>query len=521
VERAREPSRTGSKAAARPAYRPPKAIAIVRRGEDEKVYLPIYPGHTYTFGRDDDATVVFRAESISRQHGRLTFTSDGKWVFRDLGSLNGSYLSDFPLDDPDEVRRPIPPGSDRIVSAGKSVHLANAGRIVFLPELPEEVLRKPSRAPSNASRWLEELVREAAALPLPVLLIGPTGSGKTFLARQIHQRSRRKGSFVSINCGRLPTDPSALQSELLGHKKGSFTGATYDRTGKLFHANEGTLFLDEVECLSRQAQEFLLDVIEGRGDFSPLGGKEAIDPPRFRLIAATKVPLAESGLREDLGFRLSTGTVIALPGLEERQEDIPSLVESFLQRLKREQHVETHFEARALQLLQAECWPGHVRQLEGVVTAVALRAAVQQNAGDSVALDSSEPTFTALKPYTADEAAQPTDEYPHLRRAVVTVEFLQRHLDAIHRAIGIRNSPPPTSAPLTERWLATEEVPATSRPIPKPPRRYSRDELQQSLERNGGNLTQTARELGMVVNTLKAKMKQFGIPRPAGVVSSD
>ena len=133
---------------------------------------------------------------------------------------------------------------------------------------------------------LERAINVCARHQLPVFLLGPSGTGKTHVARFIHEASRRKGQFILVNCGRLPTDPVQLQSELLGHARGAFTGATADRIGKFHAADGGTLFLDEVEYLPRAAQDFLIDLLDGSGSFAPLGAPATRhwSRPEMRLI---------------------------------------------------------------------------------------------------------------------------------------------------------------------------------------------------------------------------------------------
>ncbi|RLB41777.1 MAG: Fis family transcriptional regulator, partial [Deltaproteobacteria bacterium] len=164
----------------------------------------------------------------------------------------------------------------------------------------------------------------------PVLIEGPTGSGKELFARAIHNlSSRRNGPFVAINCGALPD--TLLESELFGYTKGAFTGATRDKPGRFLLADKGTLFLDEICNTSLAFQADLLRVLE-EGEFTPLGHTKSLKTD-FRVVAATnhelKKMVKEGTFREDLYYRLNV-VKISLPPLKDRKEDIPLLVEHFI-----------------------------------------------------------------------------------------------------------------------------------------------------------------------------------------------
>jgi MoxR-like ATPase len=364
-------------------YREPKALCVRREGTGDLI-VPLYPDRSYVFGRAPESTVVFPHDAVSRQHGRLSFREDHRWVYRDLNSRNHSYLgrSDVEVDG-DERRhfQEISASKDQVVEAGDVILLGNGrSRITLLEEMPHGVVAgsRSGQVGSPATVRLERSIEVCARHHLPVFLLGKSGTGKTFIAREIHSRGRLQGNFVILNCGRLPQDTAALTSELLGHVKGAYTGASMERVGKLYSANGGTLFLDEVEFLPPLAQDFLIDVLEGTGSFAPLGAPADFrePPPRFRLISASKVPLHQTGLRQDLTQRLATGDVIVLPTLEERREDIPNLVETFLHRLEVEQRYDAELTSDAIAYLQEADWPGQIRELESTVKAVVAREVV-------------------------------------------------------------------------------------------------------------------------------------------------
>jgi two-component system response regulator GlrR len=229
------------------------------------------------------------------------------------------------------------------------------------------------------SSSMEDLLAQArrvAASDASVCLYGASGTGKELLARAIHRASpRAEAPFVAVNCGAIPE--GLLESELFGHKKGSFTGAVSDRRGLFQAAQGGTLFLDEIGDMPLPLQVKLLRALEER-KIRPVGSHETFDVD-VRVIAATHRKLEEriaSGeFREDLYYRLNV-VKLYIPTLAERREDIPLLANEFLSRLGlRYRRGRLAFSPEALQLLVSAPWPGNVRQLLNVVEqAVALAA---------------------------------------------------------------------------------------------------------------------------------------------------
>jgi len=201
-----------------------------------------------------------------------------------------------------------------------------------------------------------------------VLIEGPTGSGKELIARAIHFLSPRKeGPFVVVNCAALPE--TLLESELFGYMKGAFTGALRYKPGRFLLANNGTLFLDEVANTTQSFQADLLRVIED-GEFTPLGGTEPIKTD-FRLITATNLELRrmvhEGLFRDDLYYRLNV-IRITLPPLKERKEDIPLLVEHFIQKFNilKDKNIEGISHDTFMFLLDYD-FPGNIRELENII----------------------------------------------------------------------------------------------------------------------------------------------------------
>lgn len=216
---------------------------------------------------------------------------------------------------------------------------------------------------------LKELVRKVALSDATVLILGESGTGKDLIARSIHYHSRRREKpFVAINCGAIPE--LLLESELFGHKKGSFTGAIQDKDGLFKTADTGVLFLDEIGNLSLTLQVKLLRVLETQ-EFTPVGSTrpERVD---VRLIAATNSNLEEevkaNHFRADLFYRLNV-LPINLPSLSERREDIPLLANYFLYKIARKNDSEPKsLSEEAERLISSYGWSGNVRELENTIT---------------------------------------------------------------------------------------------------------------------------------------------------------
>lgn len=213
-----------------------------------------------------------------------------------------------------------------------------------------------------------ELIPEVAQSDSSVLLVGETGTGKELIAKAIHAKSRRAHlPFIAINCGAIPD--TLLESELFGHQKGAFTGATHPRKGFLEVVSGGTLFLDEIGEISPKMQIDLLRVLEEK-KIIRIGDREPINVD-FRLISATRRDLekevAEGDFREDFFYRINV-IMIQIPPLSKRKEDIPLLVQHFLEKYSHEttRRVD-HVTSEAMQLLKDYDWPGNVRELENAI----------------------------------------------------------------------------------------------------------------------------------------------------------
>lgn len=223
-------------------------------------------------------------------------------------------------------------------------------------------------AKSESMRSIFDTIQKIADYKTTVLITGESGTGKELIARAIHYNGARKHEpMVAINCGGLPEN--LLESELFGHVRGAFTDATKDKKGLFQEANQGTLFLDEIAALSLSLQVKLLRVLED-GMVRPVGSNQS-DKVDVRIIAATAQDMAEAvkqrTFRDDLFYRINVLS-IEVPPLRERKEDIPLLVNHFIERFnKRLQKEIKDIRPDALQALMEYPWPGNVRELENVV----------------------------------------------------------------------------------------------------------------------------------------------------------
>lgn len=298
------------------------------------------------------------------------------------------------------------------------------------PEAPEfaDIVHR-----SRAMRRVILRARRVTPRSVPVLIEGETGTGKELLARAIHRASpRREKPFVAINCGAIP--PELVESELFGHEKGAFTGATARRKGHFQEADGGTLFLDEVGELPKPAQVKLLRALQ-EGEILPVG----ISRPQkvdVRLIAATNRSLpdevADGGFREDLFHRLAVA-VLRLPSLRERPEDLPLLIDHLLAQVNREGaqqpgYVDKKLSAGARNLLLSHPWPGNVRELLNTLGRAAIWSADSMLTVEDIreALLSTAATDRAY-----DVLGRPLGEGLDLPRILATVarHYLGRALD--------------------------------------------------------------------------------------------
>jgi transcriptional regulator with AAA-type ATPase domain len=308
---------------------------------------------TIVIGRKG-ADLTIDDASMSRLHAELRLDPDG-YKLRDLGSTNGTHVRGVKI-----VEAFIKP--DTVIAVGKSEI-----RFVALPDAVISPLWNQPRlcslvGASAPMRYLFELIERIAQSDATVLVTGETGTGKEGVADAIHERSpRSKGPFIVLDCGAIPAQ--LFEDQLFGHEAGSFTGATRATTGVFEAANGGTVFLDEIGELPLELQAKLLRAVETR-TIRRVGGTKPIQCD-VRVIAATNRDLAvevnRGTFRADLYFRLAVAR-LSVPPLRERREDIPLLVEHFIEQLGGRRPPDDF-----MGWAKAQPWPGNVRELRNAV----------------------------------------------------------------------------------------------------------------------------------------------------------
>jgi transcriptional regulator with PAS, ATPase and Fis domain len=265
---------------------------------------------------------------------------------------------------------------------------------------------------SPTARAMLEDIQSAARTHAKVLILGETGVGKELVAQLIHARSaRRLQPFVAVNCSGIPE--TLLESELFGHVRGSFTGAYRDKPGLARQADNGTLFLDELGEMSLRMQAVVLRFTE-TGEIQPIGADRAIARTDARLIAATnrdlKALVAAQAFREDLFYRLNV-IQICVPPLRERRDDVPALLQHFLERAS-EQHrlAAPAVAAAAQQCLQEYAWPGNIRELKNVVERLVVRDLDRAVQVDDLPEEVRGPFVRARLATQAPAAGEPADQ---------------------------------------------------------------------------------------------------------------
>jgi len=289
-----------------------------------------------------------------------------------LRKADGSYrwflVRYNPLcDDKGQVIRWYVAGTD-IDDRKKAEERLQSENVALREEIDKTSMFEEIVGTSSALKTVLSYISKVAPSESTVLISGETGTGKELVARAIHRRSvRALRPFVSVNCAAIPRD--LVASELFGHEKGAFTGATQQRLGRFELANGGTIFLDEIGELPIETQITLLRVLQER-EFERVGGTRRIHAD-VRVIAATnrdlQAAISGGSFRRDLFYRLNVFP-IEIPPLRERRQDIPLLVEYFIHRYARKAGKNiTSVEKKTLQLLEAYVWPGNIRELQNVI----------------------------------------------------------------------------------------------------------------------------------------------------------
>ena len=235
-------------------------------------------------------------------------------------------------------------------------------------QLKKKVYGQKMVGESEPIRHIRDMITKVAPTDSRVLIMGPNGSGKELVARSLYEQSARSAMpYIEVNCAAIPSE--LIESELFGHEKGSFTSAIKQHKGKFEQADGGTLFLDEIGDMSLAAQAKVLRVLQEK-KLSRVGSDKDIIVD-VRVVAATNKDLRKEiekgNFREDLYYRLSV-IVIKVPSLDERKDDIPLLVDYFVEQLSTEKGLLSRaFSPEAIKLLQEKSWPGNIRELCNVV----------------------------------------------------------------------------------------------------------------------------------------------------------
>ena len=337
---------------------------------------------------------------------------------------------------------------------------------------------------SPAMQDIYRIIARLTQTDLTVMIVGESGTGKELVARALHDYGRRrKGAFVAVNMAAIPRE--LIESELFGHEKGAFTGATSRMAGRFEQAEGGTLFLDEIGDMPLEAQTRLLRVLQ-QSEYTSVGGVSPIKT-NVRIIAATHRDLrqliTQGQFREDLFFRLNV-VPLQIPALRERLEDLPDLTRHFLERASTEGLPRKEISQDAVAALQSYRWPGNVRELENLIKRLMAMESDDTITAASVMRE------LATTPATKQNGSQSMDfDKP--------AEFFENYLAEYFASFG-QNLPP---GGLYERMLAEIEPPL----------------LRASLTATNGNQLRAADLLGINRNTLRTKLRSRNIKSIRGL----
>ncbi len=308
-----------------------------------RVGTAVSVGDICSIGREPNCDLVLADPFVSLRHARIE-RRGGTFTLRDLQSRNGSFLNENRI-------------NESTLSLGDRLKFGET--VYVFSESPAE----SGELSSKNMEWNEQLRRlpAFAATDFPILITGPSGSGKEIVSRALHSLSKRsKGNFVGLNCSAL--SENLIESELFGHVKGSFTGATGDRKGAFETARGGTLFLDEIGDLPLSLQPKLLRALEAN-EIRPVGADKPVATD-VRIIAATHKNIVQAvrdgRFREDLYYRLNV-CHLRPPALRERLEDFDELIYAFAKQFR------VRFSFGAIAALKNHSWPGNIRELKNVV----------------------------------------------------------------------------------------------------------------------------------------------------------
>jgi two-component system, NtrC family, nitrogen regulation response regulator GlnG len=337
---------------------------------------------------------------------------------------------------------------------------------------------------SPAMQDIYRIIARLTQTDLTVMIVGESGTGKELVARALHDYGRRrKGAFVAVNMAAIPRE--LIESELFGHEKGAFTGATSRMAGRFEQAEGGTLFLDEIGDMPLEAQTRLLRVLQ-QSEYTSVGGVSPIKT-NVRIIAATHRDLrqliAQGQFREDLFFRLNV-VPLQIPSLRERLEDLPDLTRHFLERAATEGLPRKEISQDAIAALQTYRWPGNVRELENLI-----KRLMAMESDDTITASSVTRELATTPPAKQQNGLTTDFDKP--------AEFFENYLAEYFATFGTGLPP----AGLYERILAEIEPPL----------------LRASLTATNGNQLRAADLLGINRNTLRTKLRSRNIKSIRGL----
>jgi DNA-binding NtrC family response regulator len=394
------------------------------------------------------ATFRFPSARMSASHASLAYCEGRFWI-HDAGSRNGTFVNGYRVQS-----QPLAPGD--VLEMGRVCLIFEQ---LFAPEKtgPWEDGAQSPGATNVLRTLLPSLQRDLRDLPrlaasgLSVLVMGETGTGKELVARGLHTCSGDSGAFVAVNCSALPA--ALVESQLFGHRRGAFSGASHDEPGLVRAAAGGTLFLDEIGDLPLPAQGTLLRVLQER-EVLPVGATRPV-PVQFRCVAAThrdlRAEVARGAFRADLFARLD-GAALVIPPLRARRCDFGQLVAALLARVCRGDAPVPSIDPQAALAMLSYPWPGNVRELEQCIA----------------------------------RAAAVTD-------SAIAIEHLPRAVAAASAGRG----------PLTETRLAADSSPQIPRPL--------REALIDALRREGGNVAAVARTFGKAPMQVRRWMDRLNL----------
>jgi two-component system nitrogen regulation response regulator GlnG len=370
--------------------------------------------------------------------------------------------------------------------------LAVVGRALAAPAPLQAVPAEPKDAEERLpligrSVAMQEIYRTIARLTtadLTVMVNGESGTGKELVARALHDYGRRRAApFVAINMAAIPRE--LIESELFGHERGAFTGATNRNQGRFEQAHGGTLFLDEIGDMPHEAQTRLLRVLQ-EGEFTTVGGRQPIKA-NVRIVAAThrdlRLAIRNGQFREDLFYRLNV-VPIRLPPLRERTEDIPVLARHFLEKARDMGLPGKLLDQGAIDRLRAHRWPGNVRELENLMRRLAALYP-QETIGEEVIEAELAESGVDAEPHPASTGSEPL--------AAAVERHIRQFLAATQDGMPMRD--------IYDRVIAEVE-----RPL-----------IQMTLSATRGNQIKAAAMLGLNRNTLRKKIRDLEIPVVRGI----